>query len=306
MRDKRIKLIYFSLQGSESREFILSWKVLIGSFFLLFGLVLLLVGSSISVFTDYYHNFRIETLAETNAGLRTQLHELGKVANELQVRVAHFERENDELGIFADHPPMDSDTRQVGVGGSASAEIKDSLLPHDLQRVTNEYRSMLETTSRKLNLVESEKSALLTAIEDRQISLDHQPSIFPVTGRITDDFGYRIDPFTKSKKHHKGLDIAQKRGTPVKATAAGTVVYAKSKYKQNSGFGRVVKIDHGNGFITIFGHLDEIYVKKGQKVERHQAIGTVGSTGRSTGPHLHYEVKKRGVNLNPNDFIIAE
>ncbi len=306
MRDKRIKVIYFSLQGSESKEFILSWKLILGSFFLLFAIILLLVGSSISAFTDYYHNFRIETLSKTNAGLRTQLHELGKMANELQTRVHKFERENDDLGIFADQPLMDSDIRQVGVGGSDADRTEDSLLPHDLQRVTNEYRSMLETTSRKLGLVESEKSVLLSAIEERQIKLDHQPSIYPVTGRITDPFGYRIDPFTKSKRHHKGIDIAQRLGTPVKATAAGTVVLAKKKYKKNSGFGRVVKIDHGNGFITIFGHLDEIYVKPGQKIERHEIIGTVGSTGRSTGPHLHYEVKKGGVQLNPNDYIIAE
>lgn len=157
MRDKRIKLIYFSLQDSESKELVLSWKVIFGSSILLFGIFLLLIGASISVFTDYYHNFRIETLTETNAGLRTQLHELGKVADDLQSRVQRFETENDDLSIFADHPIMDSDTRQVGVGGSSSLRAEESLLPHDLQRVTNEYRSMLETTSRKLDLVESEK-----------------------------------------------------------------------------------------------------------------------------------------------------
>ncbi|KAA3657613.1 MAG: M23 family peptidase [Calditrichaeota bacterium] len=306
MRDKRIKLIYFSLQGSESKEVILSWKVIIGPFSLLFGIILLLVGISISVFTDNFHNFRIDTLTETNAGLRTQLNELGKVANELQTRVQRFETENDDLSIFADHPIMDSDTRQVGVGGSSTLRTEESLLPHDLQRVTNEYRSMLETTSRKLDLVESEKSVLLQAIENRQIKLDHQPSIYPVVGRITDNYGYRIDPFTKSKRHHKGLDIAQRRGTPVKATAAGVVVLAKNHYKRNSGFGKVVKIDHGNGFTTIFGHLENINVKKGQKVKRHEIIGTVGSTGRSTGPHLHYEVLENGKNLNPKNFIIAE
>lgn len=306
MRDKRIKLIYFSLQGSESKEYILSWKLILGSFFLLFAIVLLLVGSSISAFTDYYHNFRIETLSKTNAGLRTQLHELGKMAADLQARVHQFERENDDLGIFADQPLMDSDTRQVGIGGSDVNHAEESLLPHDLQRLTNEYRSMLATASRKLGLVESEKNVLLSAIQDRQIKLDHQPSIFPVTGRITDSFGYRIDPFTKSKRHHKGIDIAQRLGTPVKATAAGTVIIAKHNYKKNSGFGRVVKINHGNGYITIFGHLHEVFVKPGQKVKRHEIIGTVGSTGRSTGPHLHYEVKKGAVSLNPKDFIIVE
>ncbi|MBC6428721.1 MAG: M23 family metallopeptidase [Cellvibrionales bacterium] len=118
-------------------------------------------------------------------------------------------------------------------------------------------------------------------------------------GYISSHFGWRKDPFHGRRTKHNGIDIAARRGTRVVASAAGVV--ASSRWR--SGSGQMVKINHGNGFATLYTHLDRRYVTRGQKVDRGQAIGTVGSTGRSTGPHLHFEILKNGYQLDPLPYL---
>ncbi len=133
-------------------------------------------------------------------------------------------------------------------------------------------------------------------------TLNALPVTRPVNAyRITDGFGPRPDPFTGRLAMHYGLDIAGRRGTPVLAPASGTIV----KSGKAGGYGNMVKIDHGHGFMTLFGHLNSRTVKKGQKVSRGEQIGTLGSTGRSTAPHLHYEILHQGKALDPIKFLEA-
>ena len=141
---------------------------------------------------------------------------------------------------------------------------------------------------------------IFTALNDKRSLLDSTPSIWPVKGWVTSEFGYRVDPFTGRQELHEGLDIAARLGTPVVAPADGIVIYAR--YERS--FGNTIIIDHGYGFSTLYGHLSEIYVRPGDRVKRGQVIGAVGNTGRSTGPHLHYEVRKNGVPVDPRDYIL--
>lgn len=126
------------------------------------------------------------------------------------------------------------------------------------------------------------------------------PSIWPTKGMRTDGYGWRIDPFTGGKAFHKGTDIAAKRGTPVIAAADGFVV----KADKMKGLGNFITISHKGNITTTFAHLQDILVKKGQKVKRGDLIGTVGNSGRSTGPHLHFEIHQDKKALNPEEFII--
>lgn len=119
--------------------------------------------------------------------------------------------------------------------------------------------------------------------------------------RESSGWGYRPDPFTRKTAFHDGADLAAGWGAPIVATAPGTVIYAGMK----GGYGRVVEIDHGAGFKTRYGHLNTIAVKNGQKIAIGQKVGTMGSTGRSTGPHLHYEVSFRGKSYDPIKFLRA-
>ena len=131
-------------------------------------------------------------------------------------------------------------------------------------------------------------------------NFSHTPLGLPFHGRITSTFGHRENPFGgMNVETHKGLDIAGPLGSPVKAMAMGTVEFAGPR----GGFGNCIMIKHANGFETLYGHLSKILVRVGDKVQIGQTIGKVGSTGRSTGPHLHYEIHKNGQKINPQSFL---
>lgn len=130
--------------------------------------------------------------------------------------------------------------------------------------------------------------------------LSHTPLGMPYHGRITSTFGHRENPFGGSNvETHKGLDISGPLGSPVKAMAEGTVEFAG----QRGGFGNCIMLKHAHGFETLYGHLSKILVKVGDKIDIGQMIGKIGSTGRSTGPHLHYEIHKNGQQINPQSFL---
>jgi len=123
---------------------------------------------------------------------------------------------------------------------------------------------------------------------------------YPYPGAITSTFGHRENPFSgEGVETHKGVDIRAAWGSPVKAMAKGEVEFAGLR----GGFGNCIMLKHGNGFETLYGHLSKILVSVGQKIEIGQQIGNIGSTGRSTGPHLHYEVHKNGEKIDPKNFL---
>ena len=130
--------------------------------------------------------------------------------------------------------------------------------------------------------------------------LAHTPSIWPVKGFITSGFGSRSDPFDGEPEYHQGIDISAPYGSPVAAPAAGLIIAAGWR----RGLGQAIEISHGNGLSTVYGHLSKILVKPGQEVKRNQRIGLVGSTGRSTGAHLHYEVHRGGRPVNPKRYLL--
>ena len=141
---------------------------------------------------------------------------------------------------------------------------------------------------------------LVKAQEDKIAVLSSTPSIWPVKGWVTSDFGYRRSPFTSEPDFHAGLDIAAQWGTPIKAAAAGVVTL--SGYK--GGYGKTVIVDHGFGVTTVYGHASQVLVQEGQKVTRGTQLALVGSTGHATGPHLHYEIHVDGVPVDPMKYLV--
>jgi murein DD-endopeptidase MepM/ murein hydrolase activator NlpD len=141
---------------------------------------------------------------------------------------------------------------------------------------------------------------LIGKLEKKRNLLASTPSIRPVDGWITSSFGYRTSPFTGKKSFHAGLDISNKKGTEVISTANGKVSYAAPK----AHFGNLIVIDHGYGRVTKYGHLQKILVKPGQTVKRGEVIALLGNTGKSTGPHVHYEVRINQVPVNPLKYIL--
>jgi murein DD-endopeptidase MepM/ murein hydrolase activator NlpD len=158
----------------------------------------------------------------------------------------------------------------------------------------------LETLADAADAQQDSLTGLIAHLEDQAVRLVHTPSISPTHGWITSSFGYRTDPYTGGRALHKGIDIAGRMGTPILAPADGQVVYAAQKRS----LGLAVKLRHGYGIETVYGHMSEMLVKSGETVKRGQQLGMMGSTGRSTGPHLHYAVLVNGKAVNPHNYIL--
>jgi murein DD-endopeptidase MepM/ murein hydrolase activator NlpD len=183
----------------------------------------------------------------------------------------------------------------AGAGDDLSARPGGGLDPAALARVQARARQLAGLVpTRKLSLLD-----LLEGLEGKSQKLAATPSIWPTDGYVTSGYGNRTSPFTGRQQFHAGLDIAADFGTTVVAPARGRVVFSG----MNGPFGRMVEIDHGYGLRTHFAHLAKAHVKQGQTVERGLPIGEVGSTGRSTGPHLHYGVEVNGRTVDPTDYI---
>jgi len=171
------------------------------------------------------------------------------------------------------------------------------------QAMKSEYSSIavrLEQVTTGAEAAEKEVLQLWKDLSDKNEILETTPSISPTLGWVSSSFGSRTSPFTGDLSQHRGLDIAADIGTPIRAPASGIVTAASI----DSGYGKFVTLDHGHGIVTRYGHCSQLYVKAGQRVRRGDVIGAVGNTGRSTGPHLHYEVRLHGVAVNPERYIL--
>jgi murein DD-endopeptidase MepM/ murein hydrolase activator NlpD len=160
----------------------------------------------------------------------------------------------------------------------------------------------LESMAARLDKLVEKSVSLSGVLENQRALLATTPSIWPVRGYLSAGFGNRIDPFTGLKDFHPGLDISAPLGTRILAPADGVVIFAGVK----GGYGNAVTVSHGRGLVTHYGHMDVINVRAGQQVRRGSVLGFVGNTGRSTAPHLHYEVWLNGSNQNPLQYILDE
>jgi murein DD-endopeptidase MepM/ murein hydrolase activator NlpD len=160
--------------------------------------------------------------------------------------------------------------------------------------------AMLKNLQSQIDLSGSQLSALENVILSRQLGQEIHPEGRPVnTGYISSGFGQRVDPFTGGGEFHEGIDFAAPEGTRIRAVAAGIVTWAGPR----GGYGNMVQIDHGNGYATRYGHAYQVLVHVGQTVQRGDVLALVGDTGRSTGPHVHFEVLKNGHEVNPARFV---
>ncbi|HBE78798.1 MAG TPA: hypothetical protein DDW65_13635 [Firmicutes bacterium] len=161
-------------------------------------------------------------------------------------------------------------------------------------------RKLLETSLDEMEQTSKEMEEQIKNLQNKNnTALGSGKFIWPVKGRITSYFGWRFHPILRKKKYHSGLDIAQPTGTPIAAADAGVVIFCG----RNGGYGNMIALDHGNSISTVYGHCSEILVTNGQTVAKGDTIGKVGSTGLSTGPHLHFEVRKKGVPIDPLSLL---
>lgn len=190
----------------------------------------------------------------------------------------------------------------LGVGGSEPTMLEpDEYINEPVKDMVRSMHQSLDILNEEIITGNQVKHKLFQYLEDQKVLLASTPSIWPTKGWLSSRFGYRISPFTQRKEMHKGLDISTRLNTPIIAPADGIVI----RTGWNGSFGKMISIRHGNGYITKYAHLNKIIVKKGQTVKRGDKIGQVGQTGRSTGPHLHYEIHLKGVPVNPLRYIVG-
>ena len=307
MHGKRIQLIYFSMGGSEVKQINLSWPKAIGIFAAFCTVMLLVLAVLLSVTTDIFHNWRIMNLAKANTQLNSRLSDMKSKVENIEVEVEKIEKKNSDLSLVVDMEQVNQDIRMFGEGGQSEATFSTvySSLNDDTQNEVERIETLLARLTKRIQYAGTNRDEIESKHNEDTNKLLHTPSIMPVEdGLIKSKYGMRIDPFTGKRKKHYGIDISAPRKTPVQAPADGKVIEVKNHYTANVGYGKQILIDHGYGIKTRYAHLNSINVRVGQLVARNDTIGTVGDTGRSTGPHLHYEVIRQNNCENPGIYII--
>lgn len=271
------------------------------------ALFLLMVGmaaGNVVLWKKYANHTRVQNgldLAEkTVQEQKTQLLSLSQKISSLQNNLDRIRDFDSKLRVMIN---LEQDNGQAAApkGGPANENFSKGYLPlyrqELLARKMHEFLRQLNVEAR---LEEVRQQEIMHTLRNNQNILEATPSIWPTSGWVTSGFAWRTSPFTGKREFHKGIDISAPRGTPVYAPARGTITFTG----RDGSYGLAIRLKHNASLSTRFAHLHRIAVKSGEAVTRGELIGYVGSTGRSTGPHLHYEVRLNGVPVNPKRYIL--
>jgi murein DD-endopeptidase MepM/ murein hydrolase activator NlpD len=224
---------------------------------------------------------------------------------DFEIQMARLERFEKKLRVITalENSPK-SVEKNWGVGGPFGLSTNSFKTAMGLGATTmvDRLSNGLEHLDRQAKIQSISFQELDDFFKNQKSFLSSTPSIWPTRGWVTSSFGFRKSPFTGLREKHEGWDIAARIGSPVLATADGVVVVEGREY----GYGNLVEVDHGYGIVTRYGHNSKHLVKVGDRVKRGQVVSLVGNTGRSTGPHLHYEILLNGVPVSPKNYILEE
>jgi len=292
----------------ESEDNVRQWHLNREQYIAMVSAIAILLGAFIFISAEYLGNYlyekRLHKIKNNYVSITKNLQILKERLNEIDENVNQIEEKDLAIRSYAGMPEIDKEIRKLGIGGRSieSAKIFDNFAP-----VINKELATLELDveklSREVNLELNSYSSIYEKVQEDIRRIAMIPSIRPVEeGYLNSTFGYRNDPIDNVKRFHQGQDITVKTGTPIYAPADGIV---KRAYYAG-GFGNHIKLQHGAGYTTLYAHLSKIKVKHGQKVKRGDIIGLTGNTGRSTAPHLHYEIHHNGKPQNPLDYFFSD
>lgn len=280
---------------------------------LVFPFIFLLLASALGLVGYMYVEYRTMAAAMPNyQAVRQQAQHQSFQLGELSVQLEDFKEQLDQVRSFNDKlrelSRLDTklagamqEVEAPGLGGpegnrsGAGIKIVSSAHERQIMAMSRELDQLRTESENELRM----QQELVKFLQQRRSILQATPSIWPTRGLVTSGYGQRNSPWSGKMAHHRGLDIAAPIGTPVKAPADGVVTF--SDY--DGAYGRTIVITHGYGMTTRYAHLSASSVTVGQQVKRGELIGKVGNTGRSTGPHLHYEVHLSGVPTNPRNYL---
>jgi murein DD-endopeptidase MepM/ murein hydrolase activator NlpD len=306
-----LNIIVVSGAMGRARTLTLDWRhwtlgglgllLLFLSFTLLFNYVTLRYAASIKhpLLQAILLDDQREEARKTQEVIQGHLNAMAVRLGELQAQLLQLDGLGERLAQMAglkpkDLPPPIEPGKAPGRGGPAPTLSRD-LSVDEFGSLLSELSHAVEQRSDQLTVLE----ALLVSTSANKKFL---PSLAPVDGGwLSSSFGWRIDPFSGQKSFHEGLDFPSESGTPIVAAASGKVIFADVHPQ----YGKMVEIDHGNGLVTRYAHASKLFVKEGDFIVRGQKVASVGSTGRATGPHLHFEVRLNGVPQNPARFLLS-
>ena len=301
MDKEHFTILIFGHKTSKSRNLKVPKKtVKIGAYLLGFAFLL-----NTFFFCDYIQIkkkvFELGQLRQETQSQKSQIHFFSARIEDLERQLSKLKDFDQKIRIIANLEKIQDSTSLRGMGGPSPSDVRDRLKEGKdekgliQQMKTDIERLQSEALSREESLSEIEK-----LLQSKKVMLIHTPSVWPVLGWVTSGFGFRTNPFTGLTQMHEGLDISNRLGTPVIAPADGII----SDTGNDFAYGRTLTISHGFGMVSRFAHLNKILVRSGQKVKRGDKIGEVGMTGKTTGPHLHYEVRVNGIPANPMRYIL--
>ncbi len=261
----------------------------------LFGFLFVFLAS------QFVQSPKERALARELQHMELQYQLLHKKMDEAQSVLANVEeRDNSIYRLYFEANPIPEEQRKAGFGG---VNRYKSLEGFDNSKIIIEANKRMDILQKQIVVQSKSLDEIAILAADKEKFLSSIPAIQPISNedltQMVSGYGYRTDPFTKAKKFHYGMDFTAPRGTPIYATGDGTVVRADNA---SSGYGNHIRIDHGYGYVSLYGHMYKFNVRVNQKVKRGDLIGFVGSTGRSQGPHVHYEIFKDDERINPMNF----
>lgn len=237
---------------------------------------------------DYVNNINLKQ--------KTEIETLRQKTTEIQEKLDAISTLQETIKNMVGLKDNDKEKKSLNSSRSGDLLFKEKLI---LDKLDNSISSQMDDLSKLLDNSKEELSKLIVDVEKRLKYLDAKPNLMPTEGRITSGYGYRRNPFGRGREFHKGIDIANKSGTKIKAAGSGVVTYAG----YYGGYGKVIIISHGYGYQSIYGHNKKLFVKVGQHVKKGEVIAEMGNTGKSTGPHLHFEIRYYGKPVNPKNII---
>ena len=305
MKKKNKWTLYFHSSNTKSIKNLYIPPIVFTLFLLIFTACLAGFCRSVKLIITYAHaryclyNEKIE-----NIGLIKKISFLNKFFEKYENKVSQLVDFEDDARLKYGMNLVSNDMRQAGIGGKPSLEqIIDKMFYDPVVQNADNLEKKVFTLLRQISIQDTTFSRMVNHVKTQYSRWAQIPSIWPTKGRITSAFGYRFHPLLAQNKFHEGIDIGNHRWTPIKTTADGIISYAGTKIH----YGKVVIVDHvGSGYSTVYAHLQEQCVKEGQVVKRGERVGYLGSTGRSTGPHLHYEVRKLNRHTNPMNYILPD
>jgi len=281
------------------KEFHISKPLIL--FLAIFVFVFVLTTGVITYFfvTSEVDKHQLRDLQAHNIKLKNEMTRINSLLDTMQFELENVQDRDKEIRELEGLRRIDDDIRQMGVGGIQYFDSTFFSLDRELFDIHNNVLKKIDVFSRQMEFEKSSFVEISKYLTVKNIIYNHTPSIKPTNGRITEGYGYRVHPIYKVRQFHHGVDIANKEGSVIYAAADGKVV-DKGYHKD---YGYYLLIDHGYGYKTFYGHFRKRFVDIGQEVTKYQIIGEMGSTGTSTGSHLHYEVRFYGKSTNPINYF---